>query len=214
MSARTSFFAYCLFALLINVVPIISTPFLYLSTIFHELSHGVAALLTGGRIQEFALQLNGAGHLVSLGGIQFIITFSGYFGAPIWGALLYLSADSRSVAKFTLGVLIAMFLITLLLWVNSLITLFILLLVGMLLVALIKSSRYQSFNHVMRIMAMVVVFNAIYSPTYLLYSSRGDSLALAQLTFIPAIVWVGVWMVWGLYVLFRLYPTNSQENHE
>jgi len=190
-------------------MPIVSVPFMYLATIFHELSHGLAALLTGGSVEEFALQLNGAGHLVSRGGTQVIITFSGYFGASVWGALLYYSAQQLRVAQFTLCVLLLLFFCTLLLWVSNLITALILLLVGLLLAVLFKLSRYKSFNHVVRFIAIMVIFNAIYSPSYLLYSDRGDSISLAQQTMIPAIVWVGVWMAWGLFVLYCLYPNNK-----
>lgn len=206
---RAFFFYYCGFALLINFIPFVSVPFLYLTTIFHELSHGIAALITGGQIEELALQLNGAGHLVSLGGSQLLITFSGYFGAPLWGALLYLSAERLQIAKFTFCLLIAMFMLTLLLWASSFITVVILLSVGLLLIALLKFTQYKIFNHMVRFIAVVVLFNAIYSPLYLLFSEHGDSYTLAQITMIPAIVWVLIWLVWGLFVLFKLCPKNT-----
>ncbi len=206
---RAFFLYYCIFALLINFIPFVSVPFLYLTTIFHELSHGIAAILTGGQIEEFALQLNGAGHLVSLGGSQFVITFSGYFGAPLWGALLFQSAERVNIAKFTFGLLIAMFVVTLLLWVSSLVTASILLLVGLLLVALLKLAKQKIFNHIVRFIAVVVLFNAIYSPLYLLFSNSGDSFSLEQQTLIPALVWVLIWLGWGLFVLYRLYPKKT-----
>jgi len=209
-STRPQFILYCIAALLINVIPVVSTPFLYLTTIFHELSHGLAALLTGGSVVEFALQLNGAGHLVSRGGNQFIITFSGYFGASVWGALLFHSAQHVRVAKLTLGALLVLFICTLVLWVSSLITGLILALVGLLLLALFKFTSFKGFNHLVRFISVVVIFNAIYSPSFLLYSDRGDSISLAQQTLIPALVWVFVWMAWGLFTLYLLFPKQHK----
>lgn len=209
-ATKLIFIAYCVFALALSTVPFISTPFLYLTTVFHELSHGLATLLTGGVIQEFDVQASGAGHLVSRGGYHTIIAFSGYFGAPIWGALLYLSAAHITLGRITLMALIGLFLVTLVLWVNTLMTAAILLLVIAVLACVLLLGQHSIVIHMIRAMAILVVFNAILGPLYLIGSPKGDSVTLSQLLFVPAIVWVGLWFCWGLFILLRLFKTQPK----
>lgn len=204
--------SYCLFAVVINFIPFIGLPFRYLSTIFHELSHGLATLLTGGAIVEFALQANGAGHLVSRGGSSIIIAFSGYFGAALWGGLLYQVGRHQLMVQITLGFLIALFSLTLILWVNGLMTAFILLGVIALLVLILVRSKDRWLTYVAQLMAILVLFNAINSPLYLLDGRHiGDGANLANYTFIPEIVWVMIWFVWALFILYRLAKSKPSQ---
>jgi len=200
---------YCLFALVINLIPIVSIPFVYLTTVFHELSHGIAALSTGGSIIEFSLSSNGAGHVISRGGIAPIIAFSGYFGAALWGGLLYQSAHHIDLGRATLVLLISSFVLTLVLWVNTLITAAILVLMIGLLCAVLLGPSNKILKHLLRFIAVIVLFNAIHSPLYLLGSSKGDSALLAELLLLPELIWVGIWLCWGLFVLFKLFKSTS-----
>jgi len=201
--------AYCVFALVINQLPWVSIPFIYLTTVFHELSHGIAALVTGGSIVEFSLSTNGAGHVISRGGIAPIIAFSGYFGAALWGGLLYQSARYIDLGRATLVLLIFSFVLTLVLWVNTLITAAILVLMIGLLSAVLIGPSNKILKHVIRFIAVIVLFNAIYSPLYLLGSSKGDSVLLADLLLLPELFWVAIWLCWGLFVLYKLFKSSA-----
>ncbi len=57
-------------------------------TFIHELGHGTAALLTGGRFDHFELKSTGAGLAYSRGGVRSIIIPAGYMGTAIFGAML------------------------------------------------------------------------------------------------------------------------------
>ena len=58
-------------------IPIISIPFKWLDSYFHEISHGIAALVTGGEIIRIQLFTNGAGLCTTRGGSAFFISFFG-----------------------------------------------------------------------------------------------------------------------------------------
>jgi hypothetical protein len=67
-------------------------PIRLLVTFVHETGHGLTAILTGGRFEEFVVFPNGAGVALTRGGNPFFIIQMGYLGAALFGAvLLYLT---------------------------------------------------------------------------------------------------------------------------
>lgn len=57
-------------------------------TMIHELGHGLAAILTGGRFDHFEVTQRGAGTAYTLGGWRLAIIQAGYLGTAIFGAVL------------------------------------------------------------------------------------------------------------------------------
>ncbi|MCG7532174.1 M50 family metallopeptidase [Psychrobium sp. MM17-31] len=208
MNQRILFFGYCLFAIVISYIPFIGLPFIYLATIFHEISHALVAVVTGAQVVEFALAVDGSGHVLSRGGSSFLIAISGYLGVSIWAALLFQAGTRNNLARFTIGSLIVLFSVTLILWVNNLMTALILgAVIGLLVLMLAKTSAVY-ITHLSRFVAIIVLFNAIKSPLYLIDGrAAGDGAILAKMTFVPEIVWVVLWCAAGLAVLYWLYQS-------
>lgn len=73
---------------LLWLIPI-PNPVKLLAVTFHEVSHGLAAILTGGRVFGFALAPGGGGVTLGIGGSLPIILFAGYLGSTLWGIALY-----------------------------------------------------------------------------------------------------------------------------
>lgn len=84
----------------------IPNPIKLLAVSFHELSHGIAALLTGGRVFGFAIVPAGAGVTMGIGGNMFLILIAGYLGSVLWGAALYY-VSCKWDAKYALMTLVA-----------------------------------------------------------------------------------------------------------
>lgn len=78
-------------------------PIRLLVTLFHELSHGLAALFTGGRIVRIEIHPNGSGACVTSGGHLFTILNAGYLGSLAWGILFLHAASSPRYARLFLG---------------------------------------------------------------------------------------------------------------
>lgn len=77
-----------------------NTPLVYplkiLVVFFHELSHGMAAVLTGGEIVEIQVVAGQGGHCVTRGGSRFLTLSAGYLGSSIWGGtILVMAARTR-----------------------------------------------------------------------------------------------------------------------
>ncbi len=84
----------------------IPNPVKLLAVTFHEMSHGIAALLTGGRVFGFAIVPAGAGVTMGIGGNMFLILIAGYIGSCLWGAALYY-VSCKWQAKYALMSLVA-----------------------------------------------------------------------------------------------------------
>jgi hypothetical protein len=71
---------------------------------FHELSHGLAAMLTGGSIEGIQLAKDGSGLCLTRGGSRFLVLNAGYLGSLLWGGLiLVLAARSHRDRLFVAG---------------------------------------------------------------------------------------------------------------
>lgn len=80
-------------------------PFRLLVTLVHELSHGLAALATGGYFRNFVVFSDGSGLAYTAGGWRFLVVPAGYLGAAAFGALLILLGTSHRASRWSLGAL-------------------------------------------------------------------------------------------------------------
>ncbi|MBW4651803.1 MAG: M50 family metallopeptidase [Kaiparowitsia implicata GSE-PSE-MK54-09C] len=101
-------------------------PFSILATWFHEMGHGVTAMLLGGTFRQLQIFPSGSGLAVH-SGVQFfgpvgraLVAMGGPMGPPMAGAALILASRSRRMAKAGLLVLAGLLLISALIWVRSL----------------------------------------------------------------------------------------------
>ncbi len=71
-------------------------PIKILTVFFHELSHGLAAVATGGSMHSIELTADQGGLCWTAGGIRWVVLSAGYLGSLIWGSgLLWLAAKTR-----------------------------------------------------------------------------------------------------------------------
>jgi hypothetical protein len=79
------------------------TPFVYPIKIFvvllHEISHGIAAVLTGGSIVKILITPDQGGLCYTAGGWRFLVLSAGYLGSMLWGGLILLAAGRTNWDK-------------------------------------------------------------------------------------------------------------------
>lgn len=85
----------------------IPNPVKLLAVIFHELSHCIAAVVSGGRVFGFAIVPEGAGVTMGIGGNMPLILAAGYIGSCLWGAALYY-VSCKWDSKYALMSLVAL----------------------------------------------------------------------------------------------------------
>jgi len=102
-------------------------PFVLLGTWFHEMGHGLTSLLVGGTFKYLEIYENGGGVAYSdigntylpLGLAKACTAAGGLLGPAITGAILVVSAKYHKSSMITLRVLIALIIVSLILWIRS-----------------------------------------------------------------------------------------------
>ncbi len=214
---QMQFLIFIVVAFVIDYLPFVNLPFLWSETFFHEISHGIAALITGGRIHNISLNFNGSGLCTTSGGSHLLISFSGYLGSVLWGLTIYrlASALSKENAKYIVVTIVFLLVIVLLLWARDFTTIVILLiLLSMYLTPLISSLSIVGAKYFIQLVGIFVMLDAIRSPLYLLDGRNlGDGAALSQMTMLPELFWIIGWFViavGGLLWLWRSVGRKSE----
>lgn len=179
----------------------------------HELSHGLAAIATGGSIESISLDWREGGETLSRGGSAFLTLSAGYLGSLAWGLLLVLMGRGKpALARAALLGLGAILLAVTALFVRGTFGIAFGVLFGS---ALLVAGRWFP-----AVVAQVSVTGlGLTSALYALLDIRSDILErpgelsdgrlLAQMTGVPTLVWGIAWSAIGLaaciWMLRRAY---------
>lgn len=218
LTSKQRLIIFIVLVFIIDYLPLINLPFLWSLTFFHEISHGFMAILTGGRVHDIVLNFNGSGHCSRSGGIDFLVSFSGYAGSVLWGFLIYSAADALSPAKakFIVATMVVMLMTALVFWARNFSTIMILIVLLVIYISPLIKPLWVSVKFFIQLVGIFVMLEAIRSPLYLLDDRDfGDGENLAKLTWLPEIIWVSVWFtiaVGGLYLLWRISDGESLES--
>jgi len=208
---KHQFWLFVLVAIIFIQIPIVSVPFKWLESYFHEISHGLATLITGGSVVQIELFPNGAGLCTTRGGFTLLISFMGYAGAILWGCLIYsIASINQRVAKVASGMIVTLILASLIFWVRDLLTLLILLVVLGIFLLQFKLPQLGHLQKILKFTGIMVLLNSLLSPLYLLDGrSIGDGARLAEITFIPELIWVIIWSVMAILGLITLSKRSN-----
>ena len=86
-------------------------PLKILVVFFHELSHGLAAVITGGSIDHIELVPQQGGVCYTIGGNRFVVASAGYLGSLWWGGLILLLASKTTLSKY-ISILLGLMIVT------------------------------------------------------------------------------------------------------
>ncbi len=190
-----------LIAIFILIVFLWNTPVVYPLKIFvvfmHELSHGLAAIVTGGRIKKIVVVSQQGGHTITIGGSRFWTLTAGYLGSLVWGGLILVLAARTHLDKFLSTVIGAgMILISIFYLRNPFGFMFGIAFGG----GLVVAGRFlpESVNDwILRVIGLTSCLYAILDiksdvldRAYL----RSDARMLAELMHTPTVVWGVLWM--------------------
>ncbi|HUL77730.1 MAG TPA: M50 family metallopeptidase [Vicinamibacteria bacterium] len=179
-------------------------PFRLFVVFLHEASHGLAAVLTGGRIVSIGLSFDEGGVCLTRGGWPFLILNAGYLGSLLWGAVFLLLGARRARARPVIG-LVGLFTLVVTLayvrtWFGFLYGL------GAAVVLLAVASRLKPAVSE-ALLAAIGATSALYAvwdiatDVVLRHSGQSDAAALARLTGLPAAAWGVAWIALSVLVL-------------
>lgn len=189
-----------------------STPLLYPFQVFvvllHEISHGIAAVATGGTIQSIGLTPGQGGYCACPGGNAFLTLSAGYLGSLAWGVgMLEIVRRGGKHIPLAVGLLGGMAVAVTLLTVRTLYGVFFGVLFG---VALMVAARLLGLGANRILLTGLGITSALYALLDIKSDVldrphlRSDAAMLAELTGVPTVAWGVLWIGVGLAVCVLL----------
>jgi hypothetical protein len=187
-------------------------PFTILATWFHEMAHGLMALLLGGSFTKLLIFSDGSGVASYTGPLflgpigRVLVAAAGPLGPPLAGAVLLVTSSSLRAASLSLKILGGVLLVSTAIWVRSLFGLVAIPLLGLAIVGIsVKGSeRIQRLAiQFLGVQACVSTYRQI---DYLFSSSAGplgisDTAQIQQVLLLPYWVWGGLIAAASLLIL-------------
>lgn len=189
-------------------------PFTILATWFHEMSHGLMALLLGGQFRKLEIFGDGSGvasYAMSLSLAPIgpaLVAAAGPMGPPIAGSALILASRSFKTATLSLKILGGFLLLSTLIWVRSLFGLIAIPLLGLIILAIaLKAPRWlQGFA--IQFLGVQACVSTYHQLDYLFSYSAGplglsDTAQIQQRLFLPYWFWGGLMAIASLVILVQ-----------
>ncbi len=197
------------------------TPVLYplkiLVVLFHELSHGLAALATGGSIERIEISFEQGGVCYTSGGWSFVILNAGYLGSLAWGcALLVVGARTRH-DRYIVGIVGVVILVVTLVYIRSMFGFVYGILAGAVLLGIAAMLPNRVSDVLLTVLGTVSCLYAVWdigSDVVFRHIPGSDAHRLAEMTWIPAIVWGVGWIVVSVWVTIKALGMASRRARE
>ena len=208
-----------------------NTLFVYPLKIFvvfmHEVSHGLAAIATGGRILEIQINPQQGGHALTQGGSRFWTLTAGYLGSLLWGGIILLLAARTRFDK-AISILIGLGMVAISIgFGESTFTYLFGIGFGVALIAIGFYLPEAVNDWVLRIIGVTSCLYAILdikSDVLDRSNLRSDARMLSEVTGIATEIWGALWIliaialtIWFLYLSGKtptVQQTSTQENAE
>ena len=184
----------------------VAYPFRVFVVFLHEISHGLAAILSGGELVSIGLSPNEGGVAVTRGGWRFLVLSAGYLGSLLFGAL-FLLLGGRRRAPGIVGLLGIFTLVVTLVYVRTWFGLLYGLLAAgifILFASKLKAEASEILLAAVGVMSCLYAVWDIASDVLLRSMPMSDASALADLTGVPAVVWGVLWVAASLGVIFAV----------
>ncbi|MCL4692601.1 MAG: M50 family metallopeptidase [Candidatus Hydrogenedentes bacterium] len=196
-------------------------PLRSLVVFFHEISHGIAALVTGGSIVEIQIAPGRGGLCITRGGWPFVILSAGYVGSMLCGGTLLVLSARWNRSQYTLGIVAVVLIAVTLLWVRPILAGGFLfgLVAG---VALLACAVWASQHVNALTLKTIGLTSCLYVLVDLFGLLRGgtgqvsDATLLAEATWLPAWFWAAFWLAISGAVAWRLlmFACHAQDSRQ
>lgn len=180
-------------------------PLKILVVFLHELSHALAAWLTGGDVLQISVSAQQGGFAITRGGNLFAILTAGYLGSLVLGVALLLVALRSTADRVVTGALGAVMLLVTLLFVRDLFAIGFCAIAGLTLLGCARFLGHAVNDTVLRVIglsSLLYVPYDIFDDTIARAGSlRSDAHMLAEAFGGTAIIWGALWLVISLAVI-------------
>lgn len=199
-------------------------PFTILATWFHEMGHGVAAMLTGSRFERLLIFSDGSGVAQSLrpadtsGLTNALIAASGPLGPAIAGSLMIIASRTDKATRATLAATGLAVMISTVIWVRTLTGWLVLPALGLAILVLASRGTADQRRFGIQLLGVQACISVWQQFGYLFSSGgsvggelhRSDTSAIAEALLLPYWVWgatisalIVVLLWWSFALAFR-----------
>ena len=156
-------------------------PFILLGTWFHEMGHGITALILGGKFNYLEIYSNGGGVaytsyqtnklFLPYNITRALVAFGGLIGPCIMGGIQIISATNQKFSKWILITLVLSIIISLIFWVKSTIGIIVLALISIALSIIIYLKKPRLINWTVLFLGLQSTLSTYLQLDYLFTSS-------------------------------------------
>jgi hypothetical protein len=192
-------------------------PLKVLVVLFHELSHGLAALVSGGSIEQIEISVDQGGVCITRGGSSFLILNAGYLGSLAWGVAFLIVAARTRHDRLVVGLVGVMLVLVTLVYIRSLFGFVYGIVAGAVLLGIAAKLPNKVSDLVLTIIGTVSCLYAVWdigSDVIFRHIPGSDAYRLAELTGIPSVVWGVVWIVVSVGVTIEALGMVSRRTRE
>lgn len=227
LQSQTLIVVLAIGSILLGMLPFVHylfMPFDFFTTLIHEGSHAVASLLMGEQVARIVINPDTSGymqHTVSGGRFaQGFIASAGYIGAALFGALMIVGSARPKLTRVILMGLGIIFILTVVLYIRDFFTLLIAggWAVGLVALAVKASDAFAFFS--VNFLAVQCGLNSVQDVFTLVRLSLGapkshyslghsDADTVAELFWLPAIVWAFLWVALSIFILFTAMKKSA-----
>lgn len=192
-------------------------PLRLLVIFFHELSHGLAAYLTGGKIISLTISPLEGGMAATMGGNRFWTASAGYIGSLLWGILFFLIALRTNADRITVALLGALMLLITVLYIRTAFAVAFSVATGIAMLLMARFLGHIANDLMLRIIGLSSMFYVpwdIFDDTIARHHMKSDAHTIANEIGGPALFWGGLWLVLSLLsilICFR-YGLGTDSN--
>ncbi len=197
-----------LFALTVAVFALWQTPAVLplklLVVFFHEASHAVAIIATGGEVVTLSVSSDQGGFVLSRGGNRFVALTAGYLGSLVVGLGLLIAATRTAADRKVMAICGAMTLLIAGLYVREVFALAFGFGTGAVMLLMARYLGHHANDLGLRVIglaSLIYVPYDIFSDTIARSDLRSDARMLAEEFGGTTVMWGGIWLVISLAII-------------
>ncbi|MEL6685275.1 MAG: M50 family metallopeptidase [Pseudomonadota bacterium] len=180
-------------------------PLKILIVFFHEASHAIATLLTGGEVVSLSVSADQGGLVLSRGGSRFWTLTAGYLGSLLIGVTLLIAATKTTWDRQIMALTGIITLVIAGFYVREVFALGFTIGTGIAMIAAAAMLNHSVNDMILRVIgltSMIYVPYDIFSDTIARSNLRSDARMLAEEFGGTTVMWGGLWLVISLIIIW------------
>jgi hypothetical protein len=182
--------------------------------LLHELSHGIAAIITGGSMHMIAISPLQGGATWSSGGLRLIVLPAGYIGSMLLGGLILVAA-ARTRADKSISVAIGLIVVLItILYIRNVFGFVFGFIFGALMIVLGIFAPRVINDYILKFIGLTSILYAVLDikDDLIMRTVRGsDAYQMSTIIPLPPIVWGILWIIIDIVVAFIFLKIATQK---